>query len=43
MDRGNGVQEVGTAQRAGGEVRIEQTSGAMTPNPAILRIRYYRQ
>ena len=41
MDRGNGLQDVGTATKTGGEVRIEQKFGVMTSNPVVRRIRYY--
>ena len=41
MDRGNGLQDVGTAVRTGGEVRIEQKFGVMSANPVVRRIRYY--
>lgn len=41
MDRGNGLQDVGTAERIGGEVRIEQKFGVMSDNPVVRRIRYY--
>src|SRR5262245_33584230 len=38
---GGGLQDVGTAQRVGGEVRIEQKFGVSTGDSSILRIRYY--
>lgn len=41
MVEGGGLQDVGTAQRAGGEVHIEQKFGVATGNIATLRIRYY--
>lgn len=42
MDRGNGLQDAGTARRDGGELRIEQRFGvAAGGTPTILRIRYY--
>src|SRR5882724_10813607 len=41
MVEGGGLQDVGTAQRIGGEVQIEQKFGVATANVAILRIRYY--
>lgn len=42
MDRGNGLQDAGTAQRDDGEVRIEQRFGvAAGGTPTILRIRYH--
>jgi len=41
MDEGNGLNDVGTAQRVGNEMHIEQKFGVMTPNPTIRKIRYY--
>jgi hypothetical protein len=42
MDRGNGLQDAGTARREGGEVLIEQRFGvAAGGTPTILRIRYH--
>ena len=41
MVEGGGLQDVGTGQRVGGEVHIEQKFGVATGNPSILRIRYY--
>jgi hypothetical protein len=41
MVEGGGLQDVGTAQRIGGEVHIEQKFGVATGNTSILRIRYY--
>jgi hypothetical protein len=41
MVEGGGLQDVGTAQRIGGEVHIEQKFGVANGNPSILRIRYY--
>lgn len=41
MVEGGGLQDVGTAQRIGEEVRIEQKFGVATGNISILRIRYY--
>ena len=41
MDRGNGLQDVGTAERVGGEVRIVQKFGVMSDSPVVRRIRYY--
>lgn len=41
MVDGGGLQDVGTAQRVGGEVHIEQKFGVATGNTSILRIRYY--
>lgn len=41
MDAGRGLQDVGTARRVGDEMHIEQTFGAMSPEPSTWRIRYY--
>jgi uncharacterized protein YutD len=41
MDEGNGLNDVGTAQRAGSEMHIEQRFGVMSRNPTIRKIRYY--
>ena len=41
MVEGGGLQDVGTAQRVGGEVHIEQKFGVAAGNTSILRIRYY--
>jgi hypothetical protein len=41
MVEGGGLQDVGTAQRLGGEVHIEQQFGVAAGHIAILRIRYY--
>jgi hypothetical protein len=41
MDSGNGLRDVGTAHRVGGEIELEQTFGLMTDRPAMMRIRYY--
>jgi hypothetical protein len=41
MVEGGGLQDVGTAQRVGGEVHIEQKFGVATGNTSILRTRYY--
>ena len=41
MVEGGGLQDVGTGQRTGDEVHIEQKFGVATGNTAILRIRYY--
>jgi hypothetical protein len=41
MVEGGGLQDVGTAQRMGGEVHIEQKFGVATGKASILRIRYY--
>jgi hypothetical protein len=41
MDDRNGLQDFGTAQRVGGEMRIEQKFGVSGGNPTMMRIRYY--
>ena len=41
MDEGNGLNDVGTAQRVGSEMHIEQKFGTMSPTPTIRKIRYY--
>ena len=41
MDAGMGLQDVGTAQRVGAEMHIEQRFGVMSRNPSIWRIRYH--
>jgi hypothetical protein len=41
MVRGGGLQDVGTGQRMGDEVHIEQKFGVATGNVTTLRIRYY--
>ena len=41
MVKGDGLQDVGTAQRMGDEVHIEQKFGVASGNTSILRIRYY--
>ncbi len=41
MGGGGGLQDVGTGQRVGGEVHIEQKFGVASGNMSILRIRYY--
>jgi hypothetical protein len=41
MDDRNGLQDFGTAQRVGGEMRIEQKFGVAGGSPTIMRIRYY--
>lgn len=40
LDMGSGLQNVGTGQREGGEVHIEQKFGVGTPNASSWRIRY---
>jgi len=39
-DGGGGLQDFGTGQRVGGEVRIEQKFGVATSHPSRWRIRY---
>jgi hypothetical protein len=41
MDDRNGLQDFGTAQRVGQEMRIEQKFGVSGGNPTMMRIRYY--
>ncbi len=41
MVQGDGLQDMGSGQRAGGEVHIEQKFGVASGNTSILRIRYY--
>ena len=41
MVEGGGLQDVGTGQRIGGEVHIEQKFGVASGNTSILRIRYF--
>jgi hypothetical protein len=41
MEEGNGLQDVGTGRRVGGEVHIEQKFGVTGANPSARRIRYY--
>jgi hypothetical protein len=41
MVEGGGLEDVGTGQRVGNEVQIEQRFGVASGNPSILRIRYY--
>ncbi len=40
-DAGTGLLDVGTAQRVGAEMHIEQTFGVARGNPSRWRIRYY--
>jgi hypothetical protein len=40
-DAGTGLQDFGTAQRVGEEMRIEQRFGVGGPAPSLWRIRYY--
>lgn len=41
MDEGNGLNDLGTAQRVGSEMHIEQKFGVMSDSPSVWRIRYY--
>jgi hypothetical protein len=41
MDGAGGLQDVGTGQRVGAEVHIEQKFGVASGRASILRIRYY--
>jgi hypothetical protein len=41
MDSQNGLQDFGTAQKAGNEIHIEQRFGVAGGTPNTLRIRYY--
>lgn len=41
MEGGTGLQNMGTAHRAGTEMHIEQRFGVGSPNPSLWRIRYY--
>jgi hypothetical protein len=41
MDQANGLQDFGTAQRVGKEMRIEQRFGVAGGNPVVMRIRYH--
>ncbi len=40
-DAGTGMQDFGTARRAGNELHIEQRFGVASGKPAMMRIRYY--
>ena len=40
-ERGTGLQNLGTAQRDGTEMRIEQKFGVMSRQPSLWRIRYH--
>jgi hypothetical protein len=40
-DKEKGLQDFGTGHLIGGEMRIEQKFGVMTPNPSLWRIRYH--
>ena len=41
MEGGSGLQDFGTAQRVGGEMRLEQKFGVAGGSPVTMRIRYY--
>ncbi len=41
MDAGNGLQDMGTAQRVGAEMHLEQRFGVMSDQPSTWKIRYY--
>jgi hypothetical protein len=41
MNGGSGLQDTGTGQRVGAEVRIEQRFGVADGKPSTMRIRYY--
>jgi hypothetical protein len=41
MDAGEGLQDIGTAQRVGAEIHLEQRFGVMSPEPSTWRIRYF--
>lgn len=41
MDEGNGLTDIGTGQKVGTEVHIEQRFGVMSPAPSTWRIRYF--
>ena len=40
LDSGNGIQDIGTGQRVGDEMHIEQKFGVVTDKPTMLKIRY---
>ena len=40
-DAGGGLQDTGTAQRVGAEMRVQQTFGVASGDPSVWRIRYY--
>ena len=40
-DAGTGLQDMGTAQRVGAEMHLEQRFGVMSPEPSLWRIRYH--
>ncbi len=41
MDATNGLQDMGTAQRVGTEMHLEQRFGVMGDQPSTWKIRYY--
>lgn len=41
MDGGNGLRDMGAAQKVGAEMHLEQKFGVMSQNPSSWRIRYY--
>jgi hypothetical protein len=41
MDSSNGLQDMGTAQRVGAEMHLEQRFGVMGDQPSTWKIRYY--
>lgn len=41
MDAGNGLNDMGVAQKVGAEMHIEQKFGVMSQSPSTWRIRYY--
>jgi hypothetical protein len=41
MDAGNGLQDIGSANRVGSEVHLEQKFGVMSETPSVWRIRYH--
>ena len=41
MDAGNGLNDMGVAQKVGDEMHLEQKFGVMSQNPSTWRIRYY--
>lgn len=41
LDRGNGIQDIGSGRRVGEEMHIEQKFGVTTDKPSFWKIRYY--
>ncbi|MDQ3666167.1 MAG: hypothetical protein M3410_06145 [Acidobacteriota bacterium] len=41
MDAGNGLNDMGVAQKIGAEMHLEQKFGVLSQNPSTWRIRYY--